>query len=695
MSTNNAEELLKPGRALLAAEDWPAAEAALSEAIAAAPNSAAAYLARGLARLRQEMWESASDDFYAAEKHGCNDAKLYQYRAEASYFGNFNDEERLDDAARLKELEPDNFWGWFYHADALSDLGDHAAAFPDFDRAIALRPEYADAWFQRGNAWSNYGEKELAREDFIQSTQFPASGPDIYHRRAHWFERHEDLERAKADFDQAIELAPDDDHHYRCRGNVLLALDLEEEIEANYRALDRLTKGTDKTMSKNRYAIFDKVQSHFDERELDQLEVIERAFQPRCMPDLQVGLDGLAEAGFEVVQFYATQHGSSPVQQFSDVYLRDRRTPVIPANPSFEEFDIGEDEPFRCLKDGVWLLRYQGENLLALLDTASQNGYRIRVEAAAPNTDEGSKAIHAFFDHLEDAIKKARCYRGKVLSLEVNDGYSGTVGGVKVHRLKSVDREHVILPNKTIDLLDRNVVKFVQRRKRLADLGMATKKGLLFYGPPGTGKTHTVHYLATQLEGHTTLLITGEQVGNLGEYMTLARLYQPCIVIIEDVDLIARQREEMRSPGEELMLNKLLNEMDGIKPDAEIIFILTTNRAKILEQALASRPGRIDQAIEFPLPDDAGRERLVRLYSHGVHAPQELMGGLVERTNGVSASFIKELMRRAIQFAFDRDEESDSVEQADTDAALEELLVTGGTLNRTLLGATNEADGIL
>ena len=91
-------------------------------------------------------------------------------------------------------------------------------------------------------------------------------------------------------------------------------------------------------------------------------------------------------------------------------------------------------------------------------------------------------------------------------------------------------------------------------------------------------KTHTIHYLAEALEGHTTLLIAAEQVGLLDEYMVLARLLQPSIVGIEDVDLIARDRTEMNSPCEEVLLNKLLNEMDGLKEDADILFILTTNR---------------------------------------------------------------------------------------------------------------------
>jgi AAA+ superfamily predicted ATPase len=73
-----------------------------------------------------------------------------------------------------------------------------------------------------------------------------------------------------------------------------------------------------------------------------------------------------------------------------------------------------------------------------------------------------------------------------------------------------------------------------------------------------------------------------------------------------------------------LLLNRLLNEMDGLREGSEILFILTTNRPEALEAALASRPGRIDQAIEFPLPDDTGRARLLELYRCGLELPEAL-----------------------------------------------------------------------
>ena len=314
----------------------------------------------------------------------------------------------------------------------------------------------------------------------------------------------------------------------------------------------------------------------------------------------------------------------------------------------------------------------------------------MKVQVATPNDPQGFRVSQDFLKRLEEAVQRAESYRGKILSLEAGERYSGQSSGIQVHRLAPVDRDQVILPSSTLDLLERNVVRFVGLRSRLSGLGLATKKGLLFYGPPGTGKTHTIHYLAGALEGHTTLLITAEQVGLLDEYMALARLLQPSVVVIEDVDLIARDRTTMGGPCEEVMLNKLLNEMDGLRPDSEILFILTTNRPESLEAALASRPGRVDQAIEFPLPDEEGRTKLVRLYARGVEVPEEVVRATVKRTEGVSASFIKELMRRSTQFHLERSD-SGCLGIEDVEAALDELLFSGGTLNRKLLGG--RADG--
>ncbi|SFI62082.1 ATP-binding protein [Bradyrhizobium sp. Gha] len=171
--------------------------------------------------------------------------------------------------------------------------------------------------------------------------------------------------------------------------------------------------------------------------------------------------------------------------------------------------------------------------------------------------------------------------------------------------------------------------------------------------------------------------MAAEQVGLPGVYMNLARLLQPALVVIEDVDLIARDRNAMRETREEVMLNKLLNEMDGLKEDADIMFLLTTNRLEELEGALAARPGRIDQVIEVPLPDAHGRDKLVRLYGKRLPLTEAVISEAVQRCEGLSAAFIKEVMRRIAQSSIARDA-GKTVNCNDIDQALDDMLPMRG-----------------
>ncbi|WP_413431138.1 AAA family ATPase [Crateriforma spongiae] len=137
---------------------------------------------------------------------------------------------------------------------------------------------------------------------------------------------------------------------------------------------------------------------------------------------------------------------------------------------------------------------------------------------------------------------------------------------------------------------------------------------------------------------------------------------------------------------EEVLLNKLLNEMDGLRSDAEIIFVMTTNRPETLEAALTARPGRIDQAIEFPLPNDDGRRQLAKLYAGNQRLDENAVEAIVARTENTSAAFIKELMRRATQYAIVRGHD-EAINTSDIETADDEMLFSGGAFNRRILGA--------
>jgi AAA+ superfamily predicted ATPase len=437
------------------------------------------------------------------------------------------------------------------------------------------------------------------------------------------------------------------------------------------------------------------VEEHFRPIPLGSLTISERQFPHRVRADLQRAIDRLFDGDVEIRRFCGIrkEYAHDGVG-FSSV-ITDSHNQVSQTPAQYEDVDVGDEMPVRCLKNGLWLLREKDIRYAVMFGPAIFYGQMtgIHFEVATPNDAEGIRIAQRIFKSLEDAVRKADSYRGKILSLERKDSYTGRSSGISVHKLRTVRREQVILPRTTLELLERNVVNFVRQREKLRSFKQATKKGLLFYGPPGTGKTHTIHYLCEALEGHTTLLISAEQMTSLDEYMLLARLLQPSIVVLEDVDLIARDREGIDGPCQESLLNKLLNEMDGLKEEADILFILTTNRPESLERALSARPGRVDQAIEFPLPDDGGREKLVRLYSEGVEIPQDVVQAVVKRTDRVSAAFIKELMRRSLQFHLERGE-SGRIDLPDVEKALEEMLFVGGSLNLKILGAERAALGI-
>ena len=427
---------------------------------------------------------------------------------------------------------------------------------------------------------------------------------------------------------------------------------------------------------------------HFAGIPRDQLVSTSRLFPGHMRADVQAGIDRLFSASR--IRFFGIHEEHRYETLSIAALIKGGRNAHTIAPAQYHDVDVGESAPMKCLNNGLWLCRIDGLRYAVVLSSHREYGYEsgTRIEIAVPAGADGAEFVQRCFSELENAVNAARCYRGKVLSLDGDSDYRGRTRGIMVHKLPAVQRADVILPEATLKLLDRNVLSFVGSREQLRRLGQSTRKGILLYGPPGTGKTHTIRYLASNLPGHTTLIITAAQIALLVHYMNLARLLQPAMVVIEDVDLIARDRDNM-GPCEESLLNALLNEMDGLKQDADILFILTTNRPEQLEGALASRPGRIDQAIEVPLPDEIGRNKLVQLYGRGLPLGDAVVSEATQRTQGVSAAFIKELMRRIAQASIARDGGT-TVGSDDVGEALDDMLFAGGKLNVKLLGGARE-----
>jgi hypothetical protein len=307
------------------------------------------------------------------------------------------------------------------------------------------------------------------------------------------------------------------------------------------------------------------------------------------------------------------------------------------AAQEYEAVEVGPGETIGCLRAGIILGSFDRQPVAVMAYRTERGRPQVRLEVVA--VDQGT--AEALLRRVQALMDEHDVLRGKVLTFDF--GEYGEFG-LTFASLPVVEREAVILPPGHLEAIEEHALGIGECREALLAAGQHVKRGLLLYGPPGTGKTHTVSYLLGRTPGRTTVILSGASVHAVGQAGTLARKLEPATIVIEDVDLIGMDRG---LPGGEHnpVLFQLLNEMDGLEGDVDVLFVLTTNRPEILEPALAARPGRIDQAIEIPLPDAAGRRALFELYL-GDPVDDGTMAEAVERTDGVAAAFIKELARR-------------------------------------------------
>jgi cell division protease FtsH len=408
--------------------------------------------------------------------------------------------------------------------------------------------------------------------------------------------------------------------------------------------------------------------------------------------NVQVGLDAWLAGpgrGGELAGLTGFHHGglADLIQndQWNGVRMGSPATDLLPAGPG--------GVTLACLQCALCLVADEQRPLALLLQVA---GPEISVEVACADRGRARQVI----DDIRRLSIERNVFRGHVIS------FGREVFGPHQRELLSflerpeVGREQVILPPDLLARIERQVVGVGRHVSSLRASGQHLKRGVLLHGPPGTGKTHTVRYLLGQMPGVTVVVLTGAALGHIAAACSVARALQPSMVVVEDVDLIAEQRESRG--GQHPLLFQLLNEMDGLGEDADVTFLLTTNRADLLEPALAQRPGRVDHAAELPLPDGDARSRLIRLYQHDLVLDIADPAAVIAKTEGVTASFLKELLRRAAMYAAedaagqgpgvaaDRGDTGGgplTVSDAHMNAALDELLESRNQLTRALLGS--------
>ena len=285
-------------------------------------------------------------------------------------------------------------------------------------------------------------------------------------------------------------------------------------------------------------------------------------------------------------------------------------------------------------------------------------------------------------DEIERLIRAHDVFRGQVMSFSESEHYGNEL--VSFLPRPTLSAQDVVLPDGVLETIEGHVVGVADWSQDLLGAGQHLKRGILLYGPPGTGKTHTVRYLMRRQTDNTVLLLTGTSIRFIDRAAALARRLQPSIVVLEDVDLVGMDRDF--TPDSHPLLFSLLEAMDGVGSDADVTFVLTTNRADILELALADRPGRVDLAVEIPLPDAACRERLFRLYARDLVVEADLSEAVAD-TEGVTASFIKEMIRRTVLVSLRAGDRPPVLRGPYFAAVLAEMEGEHNVLTRSLLGA--------
>ncbi|WP_438353714.1 AAA family ATPase [Microbacterium sp. CJ88] len=411
--------------------------------------------------------------------------------------------------------------------------------------------------------------------------------------------------------------------------------------------------------------------------EASAVSVVHETIADHRLVDADIALEVLAGDGLLVGVSGGEQRHQQGLAEFvSNPYLRYAPGPV-----DYAERATGPDSSRRVVSLGLRLLRFEGHPLAVTQRAAARQYGR---EAAMVEIMGGEpEVVTRFLAALRAAMVEHSVLRGQVLSFQPTE-YGREAGATFLVR-PSVASDDVVLPEGVLEEAVQHVVDIGAYREELRRAGQHLKRGVLLYGPPGTGKTLTVRHLLSITPGTTAVVLTGSGIRFVTAAAEIARTLTPAIVVLEDIDLVAMERHSSPQP----LLFEVLDALDGLDGDADVAFLMTTNRVEVLERALAERPGRVDLAVEIPLPALAERRRLFRRYAQGLPFTDAALDAAAERAAGVTGSFAKELIRRSVLRA-SRDGRAPGDD--DLAAELERLLDAREQLTRSMLGAASPGE---
>jgi cell division protease FtsH len=237
------------------------------------------------------------------------------------------------------------------------------------------------------------------------------------------------------------------------------------------------------------------------------------------------------------------------------------------------------------------------------------------------------------------------------------------------------------------------VVEFLKDPRKFAELGARIPKGVLLVGPPGTGKTLLARAVAGEagvpffsISGSDFVeMFVGVGASRVRDLFENAKKNAPCIIFIDEIDAVGRQRGAGLGGGHderEQTLNQLLVEMDGFGANEGIIIIAATNRPDILDPALL-RPGRFDRQITVDRPDVNGREAVLKVHARNKPLDESVnLKAIAMRTPGFSGADLENLLNEAALVAARQDKKK--IEMVDIDEATDRVIAGPAKKSRVI-----------
>ena len=220
-----------------------------------------------------------------------------------------------------------------------------------------------------------------------------------------------------------------------------------------------------------------------------------------------------------------------------------------------------------------------------------------------------------------------------------------------LHLDNEVNWDDVILPENILECAKNNVFELFKVSKILAENNIAMKRGVIFSGPPGVGKTMLIKSIINHVDS-TVIYVLPSHIKNIKDINLICEMAKdlaPTLLVIEDIDYIAEDRNDSQLTG---LAIELMNKLDGLESMDGVITLASTNMVEKIENAIKNRPGRFDRVIRFDEPNEECRLKMLYNFTKNCKLEKDVnLEKIAQKTKGMTGAYIKDLCNYSAMLA--------------------------------------------